>query len=99
MFISYQIIYKFTCQHSALGTWHLRSLTYWGIFFKISHALPCRNQVMDRQKAIKGYVMRVTWRMKMSMAKHFVGAVEAITVPMNSGLAVTSVRGGTMGSV
>lgn len=54
---------------------------------------------MDMQKAIRDLMMRVMWRRTMSMERHFVGAVEAITVQMSSGLAVTFARGGIMGSV
>lgn len=36
---------------------------------------------------------------RMNIVKHFVAAVVEITTQMSFGLAVTSVRGGSMGSV
>lgn len=53
---------------------------------------------MVKLKAIQNWQMRVTRKMKMSTVKRYVVAVEEITVQMSSGLAVTSVKGGTMGS-
>lgn len=54
--------------------------------------------MMVKLKAIKGWRMKVMKKMKMNTVRHFAeAAVETITL-MSFGLAVTSVRGGSMGS-
>ena len=54
---------------------------------------------MDKLRLILSLLMRILRRKKMSIVKPFVGAVVEITTQMNFGLAVMSVRGGTMESV
>jgi len=58
----------------------------------------CRNLVIVRPKAHQSLQMKVT-RRKKNMVRHYVAAVVGIIVLMNFGLAATSVRGGSMGSV
>lgn len=54
---------------------------------------------MDKLRTTLSLLMRLMRRKTMSIAKLFVGAVVETTVQMSFGLAVTSVRGGTMESV
>lgn len=53
---------------------------------------------MGRLKAIQSWLMKVTKKMKMNIVKHYVEPVVETTMLMNSGLGVTSVSDGTMGS-
>jgi hypothetical protein len=53
---------------------------------------------MDKSRAIQGLLMRFMRRKKTNIVKPFVGAAAEITMPMNFGLAVTSVKGGSMES-
>lgn len=70
-------------------------------FFKYwSSCLPCRDQAMDKWETILSYLMRVMGMMRMSIAKPYAEAAGEITILIrSSGLAATSVRGGSMGSV
>ena len=54
---------------------------------------------MDKLRLILSLLMRILRRKKMSIVKPYVGAAVEITTQMNFGLAVMSVRGGTMESV
>lgn len=54
---------------------------------------------MYRSETILSYLVKVMGRMRMSTVKPYAEAVAGITVLMSFGLAATSARGGSMGSV